>query len=353
MVEQHPEWRAHVTYGDTDSMFVLLPGRSRSEAFRIGQVRCPPLRAPPPCLRRACAAARAGDCGRGHGDQPRAGAAEAGESVPPLRARVQEALRGRQVRARRPGAAGPARGCPTPSPLARAAAIRVRGQGAGDHSARQLPAGGTRHAGVSAARVRHQGAAVRACGCRARATSASARPALRPLTTPPLAAAAQDLSVAKQHLLRECSRVLAGDVPLQELIFAKEVRFGRYSSRGTLPPAAIVATKRMLKDPRAEPRYAERVHYVVRAARRVVRAAVNEPERSLNMLRMHAAHACCTCMLHIAFAGGIWRARLPLVRPGGGSRGGAAARLSAVPQRHLLHHQAAAALPCTRNEPHG
>lgn len=36
LVESHPDWRARVVYGDTDSMFVLLPGRSRQEAFRIG-----------------------------------------------------------------------------------------------------------------------------------------------------------------------------------------------------------------------------------------------------------------------------------------------------------------------------
>ncbi len=27
MVEQHPAWDAHVVYGDTDSLFVQLPGR--------------------------------------------------------------------------------------------------------------------------------------------------------------------------------------------------------------------------------------------------------------------------------------------------------------------------------------
>ena len=36
LVESHPEWRARVVYGDTDSMFVALPGRSRAEAHRIG-----------------------------------------------------------------------------------------------------------------------------------------------------------------------------------------------------------------------------------------------------------------------------------------------------------------------------
>ena len=36
-VEEHKEWKAEVVYGDTDSMFVALPGRSREEAFRIGR----------------------------------------------------------------------------------------------------------------------------------------------------------------------------------------------------------------------------------------------------------------------------------------------------------------------------
>lgn len=35
-VETHKEWGCRVVYGDTDSMFVLVPGRSREEAFRIG-----------------------------------------------------------------------------------------------------------------------------------------------------------------------------------------------------------------------------------------------------------------------------------------------------------------------------
>ncbi|KAL5288058.1 REV3L family protein [Megaselia abdita] len=36
-VEAHDEWRAKVVYGDTDSLFVLLPGRSKDEAFLIGE----------------------------------------------------------------------------------------------------------------------------------------------------------------------------------------------------------------------------------------------------------------------------------------------------------------------------
>lgn len=37
MVEENKEWGCRVCYGDTDSMFVLVPGRSREQAFEIGE----------------------------------------------------------------------------------------------------------------------------------------------------------------------------------------------------------------------------------------------------------------------------------------------------------------------------
>ncbi|OMO68819.1 hypothetical protein CCACVL1_19807 [Corchorus capsularis] len=74
----------------------------------------------------------------------------------------------------------------------------------------------------------------------------------------------QDISKVKEYLHRQWTRILAGRVSLQDFIFAKEVRLGTYSAKlGSLPPAAIVATKAMRADARAEPRYAERVPYVV------------------------------------------------------------------------------------------
>ncbi|KAK1386104.1 DNA polymerase [Heracleum sosnowskyi] len=74
----------------------------------------------------------------------------------------------------------------------------------------------------------------------------------------------QDLFKVKQYLLRQWKRILSGRVSLQDFVFAKEVRLGTYSARtSSLPPAAIVATKAKKNDPRAEPRYAERIPYVV------------------------------------------------------------------------------------------
>ncbi|KAJ4426090.1 DNA polymerase zeta catalytic subunit [Periplaneta americana] len=36
LVERTAKWGAQVVYGDTDSLFVLVPGRSREQAFKIG-----------------------------------------------------------------------------------------------------------------------------------------------------------------------------------------------------------------------------------------------------------------------------------------------------------------------------
>ena len=67
----------------------------------------------------------------------------------------------------------------------------------------------------------------------------------------------------KRYAERQWGKILAGRVSLADFVFAKEVRLGTYSGRGPAPPAAIVAAKALAQDPRAEPRYAERVPYVV------------------------------------------------------------------------------------------
>ena len=37
MIHSEPKWGAEVVYGDTDSLFIYLPGRTRAEAFDIGE----------------------------------------------------------------------------------------------------------------------------------------------------------------------------------------------------------------------------------------------------------------------------------------------------------------------------
>lgn len=37
MIHNKTEWGAEVVYGDTDSLFVSLPGRTKDDAFSIGE----------------------------------------------------------------------------------------------------------------------------------------------------------------------------------------------------------------------------------------------------------------------------------------------------------------------------
>ena len=68
----------------------------------------------------------------------------------------------------------------------------------------------------------------------------------------------------KEYVERQWTKILSGRVSLADFVFAKEVRLGTYrAANGLVPPAAMVASKALATDPRAEPRYGERVPYVV------------------------------------------------------------------------------------------
>jgi DNA polymerase zeta len=72
-----------------------------------------------------------------------------------------------------------------------------------------------------------------------------------------------DLSQVKRYFQEQCAKIMEGRISIQDFLFAKEVKLGTYSDKGPPPPGALIATKRMLADPRAEPQYGERVPYVV------------------------------------------------------------------------------------------
>ncbi|KAL8693287.1 MAG: hypothetical protein Q9218_001847 [Villophora microphyllina] len=72
-----------------------------------------------------------------------------------------------------------------------------------------------------------------------------------------------DLSQVKRYFQRQCMKIMKGKISIQDFCFAKEVKLGTYSDKGPPPPGALISTKRMLEDPRAEPQYGERVPYVV------------------------------------------------------------------------------------------
>jgi DNA polymerase zeta len=72
-----------------------------------------------------------------------------------------------------------------------------------------------------------------------------------------------DLSHVKEYFQSQCAKIMRGSVSISDFLFAKEVKLGSYSAKGPGPPGALISTKRMLEDARAEPQYGERVPYVV------------------------------------------------------------------------------------------
>jgi len=93
-----------------------------------------------------------------------------------------------------------------------------------------------------------------------------------------------DLSQVKSYFQAQCTKIMSGKFSVQDFCFAKEVKLGTYADKGPPPPGALIATKRMLRDPRTEPQYGERVPYVVIAGApgaRLFERCV-EPERLLH-----------------------------------------------------------------------
>ncbi|KAJ3125027.1 DNA polymerase zeta, partial [Nowakowskiella sp. JEL0407] len=74
----------------------------------------------------------------------------------------------------------------------------------------------------------------------------------------------QNLSELKIYVYDQWEKILTGRVSVKDFIIATEVKLGSYSGKkGTMPPGALLASKRMVEDPGSEPQYAERVPYVI------------------------------------------------------------------------------------------
>ncbi|SCV02514.1 LAME_0H02234g1_1 [Lachancea meyersii CBS 8951] len=73
----------------------------------------------------------------------------------------------------------------------------------------------------------------------------------------------QNISAVKAYVQDQFQKITRGQVSVQDFCFAREVKLGSYKSDKTAPPGAVVATKKIAMDHRAEPQYRERVSYVV------------------------------------------------------------------------------------------
>lgn len=189
-IRDHPSWKADVIYGDTDSIFVRLPGRSVADAYTIGQeiARAITARNPDPVLLKL-------------------------EKVyHPCFLLSKKRYVGAMYE----------------SPVQ----MKFQFDAKGIETVR-------RDSCPAVAKIVEQ--------------------SLRILFT------SSDISLVRKYVERQWKRIMSGRISVKDFIFCKEVRLGTYSSSSSssIPPAALVATKAMAQDPRAEPRFGERVPYVV------------------------------------------------------------------------------------------
>ncbi|CAD6888345.1 unnamed protein product [Tilletia caries] len=182
------EWDAEVVYGDTDSLFIYLPGRSKAEAFRIGQ--------------------------------------EIADKITSLNPRPIK-LKFEKVYLP----------CVL---LAKKRYVGFKYESLAEKEA-VFDAKGIET-------VRRDGHA---------ALQRMLETCIRLLFT------TQDLTLVKEYCQQQWRKILDGRISIHDFIFAKEVRLGNYSEKGVPPPGAVVATRKLLMDRRAEPQHAERVPYVI------------------------------------------------------------------------------------------
>ncbi|KLT41724.1 hypothetical protein CC85DRAFT_328733 [Cutaneotrichosporon oleaginosum] len=207
LIHSRPEWAATVVYGDTDSLFVSLPGRSKDEAFKIGHDIADAVTALNP---------------------------------KPVRLKFEKVYMGCILMAKK-----------------RYVGFKY------EHPDETEPSFDAK--GIET--IRRDG-----CAAQAKLEEVCLKMLFR----------GNDLSAIKAYCRGEWAKILASRVSVQDFIIAKEVRLGTYSSKVPPPPGAAVAFRRILKDPRDEPQYAERVPYVISNAegRRLIDRA-RTPEEML------------------------------------------------------------------------
>jgi DNA polymerase zeta len=202
-----------VVYGDTDSMFVHLPGRSRAEAFRIGA---------------------------------EIAAAVTAANPKPVKLQLEKAC-GTVACVARQRLLTPAAWAQVYEPCILATKKRYVGMAYASATS-EAPTFDAK--GIET--VRRD-----TCGLVAKTMERSLR----------LLFATHDLGVVRTYLERQWAKVMSDRMPVADAVFAREVRLGTYAAErsgvGTLPPGALVADRERARDPRAVPPYGQRVPYVV------------------------------------------------------------------------------------------
>ncbi|XP_066138537.1 DNA polymerase zeta catalytic subunit isoform X3 [Euwallacea fornicatus] len=188
VVEGSTEWEARVVYGDTDSLFVLVPGRTKEEAFEIGKQIADAVTA----------------------DNP-----------DPVKLKLEKVYQPCILQTKKRYVGYMYEGPDDTVPVYEAKGIET----------------------------------VRRDGCPA--VSKMLQKCLKLLFE------TKDVSIIKNYVLKQFSKIQAGRASIQDLTFAKEYRGSSGYRPGACVPALELARKWTLTDKRNEPRSGERVPYII------------------------------------------------------------------------------------------
>lgn len=187
-VEANKQWKAEVVYGDTDSLFILLPGRNRAQAFIIGQ---------------------------------EIAEAVTQDNPTPIKLKFEKVYQPCILQTKKRYVGYMYETPDQVDPVYEAKGIET---------------------------VRRDG-----CPIVAKTLEKTLRILFETL----------DVSAVKRYINRQFTKLLKGEISIQDLIFAKEFRGMKGYKPGACVPALELAIKWVLKDPRNVPLSGERVPFVI------------------------------------------------------------------------------------------
>ena len=254
LIEGTAKWGARVVYGDTDSLFIHLPNRSRDDAFGIAaemtaavnSVNPHPVtlkfeKVYMPCFM----ITKKRYVGYAY-ESP-------AQKAPRFDAKGIETVRRDQCDA---------------ASKALEEALRILFDNVYKHSPQPQPKPQTHHSSSSATAAAAAAASSKANGDGDDGTTPQPPPSSSAAAV--MANAEHRAALAarlKRYFYEQAAKVSRGALHPNDLIIRREVKLGSYASAASLPPAARVALAVAAKDPAAAPLYKERVPYIVLAPR--------------------------------------------------------------------------------------
>eukprot|EP00744_Colponema_vietnamica_P014749 GILI01020645.1.p1 GENE.GILI01020645.1~~GILI01020645.1.p1 ORF type:complete len:788 (+),score=80.60 GILI01020645.1:201-2564(+) len=256
-VSDNPEWNAKVVYGDTDSIFIQLPGRSKDDAFEIASEMCTAINCKFPSPITIKFEKVYMPCFMitkkryvGYAYESKA------QKTPRFDAKGIETVRRDQ--------------CGATSKVLEEA-LRVLFDSIYHAESHHDNPSRTRGLEYQVDKLVHHSTTI---------------PSLMP-HSPSEVTKHNVVAKLKRYFYEQAHKIQRGDVHPNDLILRREVKLGTYASESSLPPAARVAMQMMQRDPDSCPAYGERVPYIVLYPRagKQLKDMVADPHRLLSLRR--------------------------------------------------------------------